>query len=56
MQNWEERRHLLRLWISPPHDRPLPEEFAALWGSIQPGNRGGLDGMGNTPVIPLEAE
>ena len=41
VQNWEERRHLLRLWISPPHDRPLPEEFAALWGSIKPGNRGG---------------
>lgn len=56
LQNWEERRHLLRLWVSPQQDRPLPEIYANLWGNIEPGNRGGLKGMGNEPTIPMEAE
>ena len=56
VQNWEDRRHLLRLWVSPQTDRPLPEVYANLWGNIEPGNRGGLKGMGNVPTIPMEAE
>jgi hypothetical protein len=36
-------RLLLRLWISPPNSRPLPESFARLWGSTEAGvPRGGI--------------
>jgi len=38
----ERRRHLLRLWLSPKTSRPLPESFAARYGSLEPGNRGGI--------------
>lgn len=38
----ERRRHLLRLWLSPKTARPLPQCFAARYGSIEPGNRGGI--------------
>jgi hypothetical protein len=43
--DWPEpqrRRHLLRLWLAPRHGRPLPEIFAARYGSIEPGDRGGI--------------
>lgn len=43
--DWPEpdrRRHLLRLWLSIPGDRPLPECFRQRYGSITPGNRGGI--------------
>jgi hypothetical protein len=36
------RRHLLRLWLSIPGDRPLPECFRERYGSIEIGNRGGI--------------
>jgi hypothetical protein len=36
------RRHLLRLWLSMPMDRELPECFAERYGSIEIGNRGGI--------------
>jgi len=36
------RRHLLRLWLSVPGDRPLPECFRERYGSIEVGNRGGI--------------
>lgn len=36
------RRHLMRLWISMPGDRPLPECFRQRYGSIDIGNRGGI--------------
>jgi hypothetical protein len=36
-------RFLMRLWLSMPNSRPLPEGFEALWGSISPGvPRGGI--------------
>lgn len=35
-------RHLLRLWLSIPGDRELPEVFASRYGSITVGNRGGV--------------
>lgn len=38
----EKRRHLLRLWLSMEGDRPLPECFETRYGSIEPGNRGGI--------------
>lgn len=38
----DQRRHLLRLWLSIPGDRPLPDCFAERYGSIEVGNRGGI--------------
>ena len=38
----EKRRHLMRLWLSPSGDRPLPECFRERYGSITPGDRGGI--------------
>lgn len=38
----ERKRHLLRLWLAPPGARPLPEVFAERYGSIVPGDRGGI--------------
>lgn len=43
--DWDEpgrRRHLLRLWLSAPGDRELPECFEQRYGSIEVGNRGGI--------------
>jgi hypothetical protein len=37
-----QRRHLLRLWLSIPGDRPLPPVFAQRYGSIEVGQRGGI--------------
>lgn len=38
----DKKRHLLRLWLSVPGDRPLPECFKQRYGSIEIGNRGGI--------------
>lgn len=38
----DRRRHLLRLWLSMPNDRPLPEVFCERYGSIEIGKRGGI--------------
>lgn len=38
----ENRRHLLRLWLSVEGDRPLPLCFEQRYGSIEIGNRGGI--------------
>ncbi len=38
----ERRRHLLRLWLSVPGDRPLPDCFAQRFGTTAIGNRGGI--------------
>ena len=43
--DWPEqqrKRHLLRLWLAVPGDRPLPECFASRYGSVEIGNRGGV--------------
>lgn len=43
--DWPEgnrRRHLLRLWLSMPGDRPLPACFAQRYGSVAIGYRGGV--------------
>lgn len=38
----EAPRHLLRLWLSVPGDRELPDVFRQRYGSIEIGNRGGI--------------
>ncbi|MBT9502400.1 MAG: TauD/TfdA family dioxygenase [Burkholderiaceae bacterium] len=38
----ERRRHLLRLWLAPDSARPLPPVFAQRYGSLVPGERGGV--------------
>jgi hypothetical protein len=56
--DWDEpsqKRHLLRLWLSIPGDRPLPEIFASRFGTIEIGNRGGIIVRGTTPTIPWTA-
>ena len=58
-ENWpepERARHLLRLWLAPQAGRPLPEIFAPRYGSVTPGERGGIVVRGTTPKVPLEAE
>jgi hypothetical protein len=50
----ERKRHLLRLWLSPPGARPLPDVFAERFGSITPGDRGGVTVPGATPTLPID--
>ena len=43
--DWPEpaqKRHLLRLWLSVPGDRPLPDCFRQRYGSVEIGKRGGI--------------
>jgi len=52
----ERRRHLLRLWLSVPGDRPLHPEFATRFGSVEIGDRGGIIVPGTKLCVPwLEA-
>ena len=52
----ERRRHLLRLWLAPEEARPLPPIFAERFGSVVPGDRGGISvpGMRFTVAWPDE--
>jgi Taurine catabolism dioxygenase TauD, TfdA family len=50
----ERKRHLLRLWVAPIEARPLPEIFAERFGSVTPGDRGGVSVAGSSPTIPFE--
>ena len=50
------RRYLLRLWLCPPGGRPLPPCFAARWGSVTPGARGGIRTPGTKPTVELEPD
>lgn len=38
----DKRRHLLRLWLAPARARELPPAYAQRYGSIAPGDRGGI--------------
>lgn len=38
----ERRRHLLRLWLAPKEARRLPPSFGQRYGSLTPGDRGGI--------------
>ena len=58
-ENWpepERHRHLLRLWLAPMTARPLPEVFAPRYGSVVPGERGGIVVRGTKRSVVLEAE
>ncbi len=47
-------RHLLRLWLTIPGDRELPEIFRQRYGGITPGDRGGIIVHGTKLHAPLE--
>jgi Taurine catabolism dioxygenase TauD, TfdA family len=49
-----QRRHLLRLWLACPGARVLPPAFAARYGSIEIGDRGGIVVPGTGLCVPLE--
>jgi len=56
-QDWpepERKRHLLRLWLSPPNAQPLPPVYAERYGSIEIGDRGGIVVPGSRLNVPLE--
>jgi len=58
-EDWPERehkRHLLRLWLAPATARPLPPLFAQRYGSVAPGQRGGVVVSGMRHTVPWEAE
>jgi hypothetical protein len=50
----ERRRHLLRLWLAPSSARPLPDVFIERYGSLTPGDRGGVVVRGTRLVAPLD--
>jgi hypothetical protein len=57
-ENWpepERHRHLLRLWLCPQEGRPLPDVFVPRYGSVTPGERGGIVVPGTRLNVPLEA-
>ena len=57
-EDWSEderKRHLLRLWVSLPGDRPLHDVYRDRWGEIDPGQRGGTYVAVDKLVTPLEA-
>lgn len=57
LQDISEKRHMLRLWVAPLNERPLPESYREiLGGSVEPGARGGIVVDGTTLKITLEAE
>ena len=43
---FEEKRHLLRLWLTLGKGRPLPPAFNQMYGTIEPGQpRTAFEGM-----------
>jgi Taurine catabolism dioxygenase TauD, TfdA family len=46
-------RHLLRLWLACPGARPLPPAFAARYGTVTIGDRGGVVVPGAHPRVSL---
>lgn len=50
----ERKRHLLRLWMAPPNARRLPEVYAERFGSITPGDRGGIAVTGARATITFD--
>jgi hypothetical protein len=52
----ERKRHLLRLWLAPPQARPLPPVFAERYGSLTPGDRGGIIVPGQQLIAPFDVE
>ena len=59
LQDFNERRHLLRMWIAPLNERPLPENFNDHYASTEIGKRGGIIvpiGKGSYNRVPLDPE
>jgi hypothetical protein len=52
----DRKRHLLRLWLACPGARPLPPAFAARYGSLEVGDRGGVSVPGAEMNVPLMPE
>src|SRR5262249_8312197 len=52
----ERKPPLLRLWIAPPSARPLPEVYTERFGSVTPGDRGGITVKGSTPTILFDIQ
>lgn len=50
----DRKRHLLRLWLAPASARRLPEVYAERFGSITPGDRGGVTVKGSKATVPFE--
>lgn len=50
----EKRRHLLRLWLSIPGDRPLPACYAERFGTTTVGDRGGIIVEGTRLSAPID--
>jgi hypothetical protein len=51
----DRRRHLLRLWLSVPNSRPLPEGWSTIYTDRSPGAvRGGFTGHGEESVYTTE--
>jgi hypothetical protein len=58
-EDWPEparKRYLLRLWLAPPSARPLPAVFAERFGSVVPGDRGGVSSGSTRPAVVLETD
>jgi len=56
-EDWQEparKRHLLRLWLSSPQARPLAPVWAERYGTIEPGERGGVMVPAASWIAPLE--
>jgi hypothetical protein len=53
----ERKRHLLRLWLTPPNARPLAPVIAERFGNIEVGpTRGGIRTPGQVLSTPLKPE
>ena len=53
----EKRRYMVRLWLSSPLGRALPEFLAERWGCIDVGSlRGGIKVPGAVPVVHLDPD
>ena len=53
----ERRRYLVRLWLSSPRGRVLPEFLAERWGNIEVGSvRGGILVPGAKPMVSLDPD
>jgi hypothetical protein len=52
----ERKRHLLRLWVAPPNARSLPKVYTERFGSITPGERGGVTVQGSEAKIVFKSD
>ncbi len=54
LQDASKQRHLLRLWLAPPEERPLPEAYREIMaGGLKAGDRGGIVAE-QTLNVPLQ--